>query len=192
MNEANFLKRVEFLVTGDGFVREVPISLSDVIATTASDPVLSSNVLQMTLAANDESLTVPFQIPLDYDEGNDALAVCLTALLTQGDKSAGSNIISLDLDQVKVARPGETGITDETSNVTSDAQSVDDVVIAEYTWDLSGLGLKPGDVMSIEIDSQETGTAVATIYGASIRYRSDLTSNDPDKRGSVDVTIDNS
>ena len=191
MNEQNFIKRVEFLVSGDGFVREAKIPLSACIATGASAPALSSNVLVATFDANDESLTIPFQVPLDYDASQDALAVCMTALLTTGDLSAGTNLISLDLDQVNVARPGETAVTDESANVTSDAQSVDDAAITEYTWDLSSLGLLPGDVMSIEIDAQETGTAVATIYGVSVRYRSDLTSYDQDKRGSVDVTIDN-
>lgn len=191
MNEGNLIRRIEEIVTGFGFVREKQIPLSACVATGASAPALASNVLVATFDADNESLTLPFQVPLDYDESVDELAVVLTALLTTGDLSAAVNFITLDLDQVKVARAGETAVTDETSNVTSDAQGVDDAAIAQYAFDLSGLGLKPGDVMSIEIDGQETGTAVATIYGACARYRSDLATFDYDFRSDVDKEITN-
>ena len=191
-NEANFLKSLSGLITGDGIIKEVPISLSDVIATTASDPALSSNVLEMTLAADNESLSVPFQIPLDYDESNDQLVLVLTAQLTTGDASAGSNIITLDFDQVNRIRPGDTAVEDLSSDVTSDAQSVDDVVIAQYAFDMSSLTHKVGDVLTIEIDAQETGTAVATIYGVSMRYRSDIVAFNPDtERENITAEIDN-
>ena len=143
------------------------------------------------LQDDNDSVTIQFQVPLDYDETLDELAVTLTALLTTGDLSAATNYITLDLDQVKYVRAGETAAVDESSNVTSDAQNVDDVTIAQYTWDLTGLDLKPGDCLSIEIDAQETGTAEAGIYGASVRYRSDLAAYDWDQRESVDTAITN-
>jgi len=182
MNEANFLKRVEFLVTGDGFLREKQIPLKACVATGASDAALSSNMIVITFDADNESITVPVTVPLDYDESNDALAVVLTALLTTGDESAGSNTIDLDLDQVIRAQLGESAVEDLSSSVTSDSQGVDDEAIAEYLFDLSGLSLSVGDVLSVEIDAQETGTAVATIYAAKILYRSDLAAYDLDSR----------
>ena len=172
-------------------MREKQIPLVACISTGASAPALSSNVVVVTFDADDESITLPFQVPLDYDESVDELAVILTALLTTGDLSAATNYITLDLDQVKYVRPGGTAVVDLSSDVTGDDQDVDDVTIAQYTWDLSDLGLKPGDVLSIEIDAQETGTAVATIYGAAMRYRSDLAAYDWALREAVDTAITN-
>lgn len=194
MNEANFLKRLGALVTGEGFVREKDVPLPACIATGAAAAALSSNVVVITFDANNESITVPFKVPLDYDETLDELTVVLTALLTTGDGS--TNAISLDLDQVKLARPGQTAVTDKTSDVTSQPSNVVSADIAEYVFEVSGndvdkLGLKAGDCMSIEIDAQETGTGVATVYGVSVRYRSDLAAYDWDNRETVDVEITN-
>ena len=188
MNQANFLQRMNELITGDGFIREIPIPLSAVISTGASAPALSSNLAVVTFDADDESITIPFQVPLDYSESQDELAVVITAELTTGDNS--TNAIALDLDEVWRARPGEAAADELSDDVTSDSQGVA-VTVEQYTFDMSGLNLKPGDVLSIEIDAQETGTAVATIYGAAIRYRSSLASDDQDFRSEVDKPITN-
>ena len=187
MNEANFLKRLEGLVTGDGFLREKQIPLNGCIATGASTAALSTNAIVITFDADDESITIPVVVPLDYDESNDALAVVLTARLTTGDESAGSNTIDLDLDQVIRARPGASDVADLSSDVTSDSQGVDDLLIANYVFDLSGLVSKGGDVLSVEIDAQETGTAEATIYAAKILYRSDIVAFDLDDRSNSNM-----
>ena len=186
MNAYNFLKRLAGLVVGDGFVREVPIPLSAVIATGASAPALSSNVVVVTFDADDESITIPFQVPLDYDRSKDELAVVVTAELTTGDASA--NAVALDLDEVWRARPGGAAV-DELTPV-SDSQNVA-VTVEQYVFDLSGLSLKPGDVLSIEVDAQETGTAVATVYGAAVRYRSSLVATESEFRSDIDLAVTN-
>lgn len=190
MNEGNLLKSMNALVTGEGFIREHPVPLSACVATGASAAALSSNVLVITFDADNESITIPFKVPLDYDSTKDELAVVLTALLTTGDES--TNAIAVDLDQVKYARPGEDAVTDISSDVTSDSQSIEAAAIKEYVWDLSGLGLKAGDVLSIELDAQEDGTAVATVYGASVKYRTDLVAYQPDYREAITDVVDNS
>lgn len=192
MNEQNFLKQIQGIVTGDGFVREVPIPLSSVIATGASATALSSNVAVIVFDADNESISVPFQVPLDYDESQDELCVVVTALLTTGDKSAETNTITLDFDQVMRARPGETATDDLSSSVTSDAQSVDDEAISQYAFDMSGLSLQVGDVLTVEIDAQEAGTAEATVYGVAVRYRSCLVAYNQDERETIADEIDNS
>ncbi len=190
MNEGNLLARISGLVTGDGFLREKQIPLNACIATGASTAALSTNMIVITFDADNESISVPVTVPLDFDESKDALAVVLTARLTTGDDSAGSNIMSLDLDQVIRARPGESDVDDMSSDVTSDAQTVDDLVVANYVWDLSGLGLQVGDVLTVEIDAQETGTAVATLYAAKILYRSDLAAFNVEDRSNSDMVGD--
>jgi len=171
---SSLMQDIDEVITGNGFLREKQIPLTACVATGASAAALSSNMIVITLDADNESITVPVTIPLDYDESKDAVAVVLTALLTTGDASAGSNIMKLDLDQVIRAQLGESAVEDLSSSVTSDSQSVDDTAIAEYVFDLSGLSLQVGDVLSVEIDATETGTAVATVYAAKILYRSDL------------------
>lgn len=187
MNEGNFLKRLEGLITGDGFLREKQIPLTACVLTSAGAVALSSNAIVLLFDANNESITIPVVVPLDYDESNDALAIVLTARLTTGDESAGANTMDLDLDQVIRARPGAADVADLSSDVTSDSQGVDDLLIVEYVFDLSGLTHKAGDVLSVEIDGQETGTAVATIYAAKILYRSDIVAFDSDDRSNVNM-----
>ena len=191
MNTANFLKRISGIVTGDGYVHEVPIPLSSVITAGADATALASNVAIILFDADNESVNIPFQVPLDYDESKDELCLVLTALLTTGDKSAGTDIITLDFDAVNRIRPGETAVEDLASSVTSDAQSVDDVVIAEYAFDMSGLTHKVGDVLTIEIDAQKTGTAECTVYGAAMRYRSCLVPFNQTEREAITTEIDN-
>lgn len=186
MNAWNLLKRLEGLVVGDGFVREVAIPLSACIPTGASVAALSSNVIVIALAADNESITIPFQVPLDYDVSKDELAVVMTAELTTGNGS--TNKIELDLDVVKRARPGEAAVDSLTP--VSDSQNVA-VTVEQYVFDLSGLSLKPGDVLSIEVDAQEDGTAVATVYGAAVRYRSDIVANTRAFRSDITKEITN-
>jgi len=189
--EANFLMRVSGLVSGDGFVREVPVPLSAVISTGADAPALGANIAVVTFDADNESVSVPFQVPLDYDESKDELCVVLTALLTTGDMSALANIMVLDFDQVNRIRPGAAAVADLSALVTSDAQSVDDEAIAQYAFNMSGLSHKVGDVLTIEIDGTETGVAVATIYGVSVRYRSCLCAFNLVERSNIAEEIDN-
>lgn len=186
-NEANFLRRVSGLVTGDGFLREKQVSMTACVITGAGAVALSTNAIVLVFDNNDESITIPVVIPLDYDESKDALAVVLTARLTTGDESAGSNTIDLDLDQVIRARPGASDVADLSSDVTSDSQGVDDLLIADYVFDLSGLTHQVGDALSVEIDAQETGTAAATIYAAKILYRSDLAAFNLDDRSNSNM-----
>ena len=191
MNQANFLAQLEGLITGDGFVREVPVPLSALINTSGTALALASNVAVLYLNDTNDSVTFQIQLPLDYDESKDELAVCLTALLTTGDMSAETPTITLDLDQVNNMRLGASAADDISADVTSDAQSVDDEAIAQYTWDLSGLSLKRGDCLSIEVDSTEVGTSEAAIYGASFRYRTDLVAFNTDERSDVAVKAAN-
>lgn len=191
MNEANFLQRMNGIVPGDGFVREVPIPLKACVNTNGTDSALISNMIGQKLQDDNDSITLPVAIPLDYDETQDKLAVVLFAQLTTGDLSAETNYITLDLDQVKLARPGAASVADKSSDVTSDAQTPDDATMEEYTWDLSGLGLKVGDQLSVEIDSQESGTAEVTIFGAALRYKSCLAAFHQTHRGAVDTAVEN-
>jgi len=188
MNEVNFLKRVSSLKTGDGFVREKVIPLSSVVADGASAAALSSGVISIQLDANNESLTTPFQVPSDYDESKDGLSIVVTAELTTGDGS--TNAITLNLDDVYLIRPGAAAPEDISSSVTSDAQGVA-ATVEQYVFDLSGLGLKVGDVLHIGIDAQRDGSGVAKVYGVSLRYNSDLASFNEDERSSVTFQVTN-
>ena len=188
LDTGSFCQQAQFIATGVGFVKEKEIPLTVCVATGASDAALSGNVLLITLDDNDESITVPFKVPLDYDESADELAVTLTAELTTGDND--TNAITIDLDQVEYARPGDAATVDKTADTTSDAQGIA-VTVEEYTFDLSGLGWKAGDCLSIEIDAQETGTAIAVVYAAAIRYRSDLVAFEHEFRSDVDKAVTN-
>ena len=194
MNEQNLLSRMANLVAGSTtLLREVPVPLSSLIASGASATALSSNVAIVTLDADNESVSFPIRVPWDYDADRDKLAVGLVCRLTTGDMSGEAEYVALDLDQVNVARMGESDVTDLSSSVTSNSQNPDDEAITEYVWDLSGLGIKPGDALTVEIDAQSTGssTPAVTVYGAFFRYASDIVAYDKDTREAVTNAITN-
>jgi len=186
MHEVNLLQRITDLITGDGFIREIEVPLVSCIVAGGTAVASVSGAVAAKLQDDDDSILVPFQLPLDYSESQDELAIVVTAELTTGDND--TNAIALDLDVVYQTRPGEAAPAALT--VVSDSQGVV-VTVEQYTFDLSGLGLKPGDILSIEIDSQETGTAEACIYGIAMRYRSSLASDDQNFRSEIDKVVTN-
>lgn len=195
MNEGNMLKRMDELVTGEGFIREVPIPVSACLNASGTAVANVSGVLTWYGQDDNDSITIPFKVPLDYDQTKDELCVVLTAELTTGDGVAGSNAIALDIDVVGIARPGSSaksvlGTETGTTAYTSDSQNVA-LTIEEYAFNLSGLGLKPGDVLSIEMDVQEDGTAEVSIYAVSVKYRSDIVAYDSALRSEITDTTTN-
>lgn len=188
MNEQNFLKRLDFLATGDGVIREVPIPISACLNASGTAVANVSGVLAWYAQDDNDSLTIPFKVPMDYDPALDELAVVLTAEETTSTDVSTTNYIELDLDVVGLVRPG--GAAKTTLTPVSDSQKVA-LTVEEYAFDLSGLGVKPGDVLSIEIDAQETGTAETSVYAVSVKYRSNIVANDVRLRGVVTEVITN-
>lgn len=187
MNEQNFLRRTDDIISGEGFIREVSIPVSSCLNTgTAVANV--SGVLAGILKADNESLVIPFKIPLDYDETKDELVVCVTAELTTGDGVAGSNAMALDLDVIGLVRPGDATKTTISTQYLTDSQNVA-LTVEEYAFAISGQESKVGDVLSIEVDAQEDGTAEVSIYAVTVKYRSTLSAFTQGRRSEItDVT----
>lgn len=182
------------MATGDGYVREFNYPLASLINTGGTAYALSNNLGVLLLQDDNDSVHFQFQVPLDYDASQDELAVTLTTHLSTGDLSVGTNKITLNFGTVRYIRPGDApvaGGTDLDSLVTSQPQTPDDLLITQQVFDLSHLGLKPGDCMSVEISATEDGTAEAVVFGATVRYRSGLAANDIAQRESIERPIDN-
>lgn len=187
MNEGNFLQRMNDIVTGDGFVREVEIPLISCLNANGTAVASVSGVLAWLGQDSNDSILVPFKVPVDYDPALDKLAIIITAEETTA-TDLSSHYIELDLDVVGLVRVGAAAKT--TLTVVSDSQKIA-LTVEEYSFDLSGLGLKPGDVLGIEMDAQETGTAETSIYAVTMKYMGNLAANNHDIRGNVNSLTTN-
>lgn len=160
--------------TTNPFLVEQSVPLSAVLNGGTAVAAGTNGQLSIAFDADNEAINIPFAVPHDYDEAKDVLQVSLIAELTTGNGS--TNAIELNIDRVARARVGEDA-GDVAVSYTDQAQNMG-VAVAEYSFDISGLGHKRGDALSIEIDAQETGTAVGSVYGILIRYGSTLAAFD--------------
>jgi len=186
MNQANFLKKLEGLVTGDGFkrVREIPLQtfflhssgapLTTTLTTNPGFDKFETNLTGLTWAAGKVvKAGLTFVVPDDYDETSDKLKLKLKAL------SAGStDTPKLDAE----AYIDDTPATDIDPTISAALSSS----AAWVEIDFSGNSLAAGDILTIGIFPEAHGTDAVEVYGAKWEYASDLVFYDDTNRSFSD------
>ncbi len=181
MDQYNFLKQLEQIPTpgGDGFriiKHQNPIAdlrtSGGLVLTAATAPAVvaaETNALVVQAAAASTALgSFVFQVPKDYDTVKDELKInCLvnsagttdapTLTTTAYNKRAGAALsAALTVKAVSAAVPSST------------------VKAAERTIDLSGNGLQPGDVLTINLVTGAHATDAINLYGVDVQYRGSI------------------
>jgi len=190
MNEANFLKKLEGLVTGDGFKRVIQgvniNTLRDdagIILTASTEPsreALETVFDGVVVSASQTDLgRLAFQIPRDYDESVDKLHIrflCNSAGDTNTPtidgtmyrKRAGA-AVSADIDPT---------ISAAVNNNTAKADWVE--IVSE------GDGWHAGDAVCCEFTTSAHTTDALNVYGLEVVYASDLVYYEDDERSISD------
>ena len=184
MNEANFLKRLEGLITGDGIWRDIPVSIRDfhlesdgatLTTTTTTNPGFAKEGTNLTTLIWAASKVVEaglnIQVPGDYDESVDKLSVWLLT------KMAGAtDTPTITVEAFKHSDP--------TTDLAPDAVAA---LTSTYAWrqiDLDGNSILANDIIHLTLVPGTHGTDIINIAAVKVRYRGDIVIFDTDERSS--------
>lgn len=208
MNEANFIKRVSSFITGDSFLTERPLPLAvvtntsglaigtsvtatvDVSGTATAEPVVFTVVGPTPVAGgisfdDGEQALLTFLIPQDYDEAGDRLALRLVE--TPSADAADTTDLGITSAQ-SLWRAGAAVDTTAVAAVAEDATSSSGALTRENILDLSGRGFKPGDVVQLTLDANNSSTTEIILNGIGLIYGSTLRAyNDDDNNRALGV-----
>jgi len=180
LNVGTFLKRLDGVISGNGFKKVMPISLFDfhldggfaeVGAPNGAEPGFVVENFHVTLqwpATKVAEVNVQFIIPDDYDEAQDHLILKLKAVMD------GATNTTTALEASAYTMDGTADLTAETEDMAPDNTADLSVTAAWVDIDLSGNKLLGGDIISVDINPEAHGTDVVEIWGAKLEYKSDL------------------
>ena len=174
MNEGNFVSRMNSLVSGSRFLREVELAMHGHIrASNDYLPLVTGDVptwVQDGIQFDDgETAFLDFNIPQDYDEGVDACALRLH-LMPSAD-AAHTTDMGLTTAQA-LYRDGAAVDNTTVNAVTETATASSDQLVRESVLDLSGNTYKPGDRIRRTLDANNSGTTELILLGIDLIYGS--------------------
>lgn len=203
MNEANFVSRVSSFITGDSFLAERTLPLAVVRATsglplgsvasatvnaasTSTAEAVSLTRVTPSLVADGisfddgETALLQFVIPQDYDEAGDRIAL----RLIETPSADASHTTDLGITTAQsIFRAGAAEDTTASTAVAEDATASTGQLTRENILDISGRGFKPGDVVQLTLDANNSGTTeiilngIGLIYGSTLRAYNDDDNN---------------
>ncbi len=177
MNEGNLIHRLNGLVTGSRFLRDVELSLHGHIrASNDYLPLVTGDVPTWVEAGiqfdDGETAFLDFNIPQDYDEGVDACAIRLH-LMPSAD---AAHTTDMGFTTAQALYRAGAAVDDTTVDAVAEtATASTDQLVREAVLDLSGNGYKPGDRIRRTLDANNSGSTelillgVDLIWGSSIR-----------------------
>lgn len=191
MNSANFLNRLNEVVTGDKFLREIEISLSAVRdpasglspfgadGGTAATVITPTAVLDGISFDDAETAILQFNIPQDYDEGVDKIALRLHEVPDAD--SADTTDLGITTAQTIFRKGAAENATASTAKAEAATASTGQLV-RENVLDISGRSFKPGDMVQLILDANNSGTTELVLLGIDLIYSGDVAAfNDVDR-----------
>lgn len=188
LNVGTFLKRLDGVISGNGFKKVIPISLWDfhldnsvaaLGAPGGNEPGLVKENDHLTIqwpATKVLGINVQFILPDDYDEAQDHLILKLKAMMD------GTTNTTTAFEAAAYTMNGTADLTAETEDMAPDNTADLSATAAWVDIDLSDNVLLAGDVISVDINPEAHDTDVVEIWAAKIEYKSDLVFYDPDDR----------
>ncbi len=176
MNEANLVKRFNWLVTGDSYLKEMPLSFSNFLVVSTADVIDAGSAPTLLVNgigfASGETAHVLFHLPMDYDESGDRMVLKLVV-------DPDTNVSDFGILTTKITwRPGSAeDTTAGTAKAETSASSA--ALVRETFLSMSGDAHKAGDVIQRTVDFNGT---VASVLAASIIYGSSFAAFNNDDR----------
>ena len=184
MNESNFIKRLNGLVSGDRFLKEKELPLHGHVR--ASDdylPLVTGDAptwVQDGIQFDDgETAFLDFDIPQDYDVGVDACALRLH-LMPSAD-AAHTTDMGVTTAQ-SIYRDGAAVDATVATAVAETATASTGLLTREAILDISGSGYKPGDHIVRTLDANNSGTTELILLGVDLIYGGTLAAYNDDDR----------
>lgn len=174
MNESNFLTRMSGIVSGSRFLKEKELPLHGHIrASDDYNPLVTGDAptwVEEGIQFDDgETAFLDFDIPQDYDEGIDAIALRLH-LIPAAD-AAHTTDMGLTTAQA-LYRAGAAVDNTTVDAVAETATASTGALVRESVLDLSGNSYKPGDRIRRTLDANNSGTTELILLGIDLIYGS--------------------
>ena len=185
MNEVNFVQRMNSLVTGDMFLREVELPMLSAVRVAADGTVMTAATaptLTTVGASFDDSDTalLHFDIPMDYAQEKDICAIRLHLIpAVADDYSTDMGITTAQ----SIYRAG--AVVDSTASTAVAETAVDStsLLTREAVLDISGRSYQPGDHVVLTLDANnETSGDELILLGVDLIYGGTLAAYNDDDR----------
>lgn len=175
MTPHNFCQQTQWITTGQGFKRDLPIVYSDFLVTASGVPVTGSSAPTAVVSGisfdDGETALLRIVLPGDYDSTQDYLTINLLGSCATG---AAGDTLGLG-SSCKVYRDGGTAAGTSVNFATApDDQAVVGTTNTKMTFNLSGSGLQPGDIVELTITAANSSTSELIVKGGFARYKSNL------------------
>jgi len=178
MNEGNILARLNGIVSGDRFLKEKELPLhGHVRASNDYLPLVTGDAPTWVEAgisfATAETAFLDFNIPQDYDEGVDAIALRLHEVPAAA-HDTDTTLLGVTTAQSIYRAGAAVDATVSTAVAETATASVTTAKVRENVLNLSGRGYKPGDRIRLTLSATCTATelillGIDLIYGSCVR-----------------------
>ncbi len=178
MSGANFVSRLNDIVSGDRFLREKELPLNGHIrASNDYNPIVSGDAptwIEGGMSFDDgETAFLDFNVPQDYDEGVDACAIRLH-LVPVADEAYTTDMGFTTAQALY--RAGAAVDNTTVAAVAETATASTGALVRESVLDISGNGYKPGDRIRRTLDANNEASGdelvllgIDLIYGSCVR-----------------------
>lgn len=180
MNAYNFLARLSWVVSGQKppFLKEIELPMLSAVRVAASGiPIGTATAPTATTAgcsfANGETALLHFDVPQDYDEGVDELALRLHEVPAAA-HATDTTLLGVTTAQSIYRAGAVVNTTVSTSVAEAATASVTTAKVRENVLDISGRGYKAGDHIILTLSATCTSTelillGIDLIYASCIR-----------------------
>lgn len=184
MNAGNFLSACNGIITGDKFLREVPLPLQAHIRAsndfmplkTGDVPTIVTEGIQFD---DGETAFLDFTLPMDYDQGLDLCALRLH--LVPAADAADTTDMGVTTAQA-LYRAGAAVDNTVRTAVAETAVASTGALVREGVLDLSASGYQPGDHVKLTLDANNSGGTELILLGIDLIYSGDFAAYNDDDR----------
>jgi hypothetical protein len=193
MNTGNFLKQLSWIVSGEvaaPFLKEIELSLHGTVrASNDYLPLVTGDVPTWVEAgisfATTETAFLDFNIPQDYDDGVDKIALRLHEVPSAA-HATDTTLLGITTAQSIYGAGAAVVTTVSTAKAESATASVTTAKVRENVLDLSGRGYKAGDRIRLTLTCTATGGLELILLGMNLIYASCVRGyNDADRYRSL-------
>lgn len=182
MNEANFVKRIDWIATGDSFLKEMVLPLDAFKVTASGIPIGSATAPTSAVngvSYNDgDTALLTFMVPMDYDVDGDRLVFKATVVAAS---DAGTTDMGLTNAQT-IWRPGSAADATAATAKAETATATSGLATREVFLSISGGSYQPGDIIRRTVDVNNSSTGELMMLAASIVYGSSFAAYNNDDR----------
>lgn len=169
----NFVKNLRQIVTGDHFMAERAIPLDAVRVAASGAPIgtgsAPTSVTKGISFDDGETALLTFAIPQDYAENKDKCFLRLHEVPSAD--AADTTDLGITTAQ-SIFRAGAAVDATASSAVAESATSSSGALVRENVLDISGRGYKPGDIVQLTLDANNSSTTELILLGIDLLYGS--------------------